>query len=208
MKYKRALSVAVLLGTAAIALSSCSSDSSSNAQKTALETAQSRKNYIPKNDVEAKNYNARQALADDPATLIWCSVFPTNPNIKPFTIPIVGKLTSGNKRPDPTLLSKTGNDYTYNPDLPGSDGMYGTSGEYRYGFDPAGQYHDFYNLETYCTTVPDIIQKQTTMISVANPSTDLNSLDVKLQEALKKCRDKNVDPSVACPEAVRILAGS
>jgi hypothetical protein len=178
-----------------------------SAQDAAKDAVASRKNYIPKNDVEGHNYNARQELADQPSSLIWCTVYPTNPNAKAFTVPIVGKLTSGNKRPYPTEVSVIDTDtphQEFNPELPGNDGFYGTSGEYRYGFDPAGNYHDFYNVETYCTSVPSIIQKQTTQIAITAEG-DLTLLDAKAQEALKACRAKDPDPSKPCPEAARLL---
>lgn len=189
-------------------LSACSGqqDNTPPAQKAAEQTANQRNNYIPKNDVEGHNYNARQALADNPSQIIWCSVYPTNPNVKAFTIPIVGKLTSGNKRPYST--SQVQNYYqssnTYSPELPGSDGFYGTSGEYRYGFDPSGNYHDFYNLETYCTSVPDVIQRQTTQIAITSTG-DIGLLSTQAEAAIKACRAKDPDPSKPCVEAARIL---
>lgn len=169
----------------------------------AIAIVQSRSVYNPKNDVEGKNYNARQKLADNPATIIWCSAYPTNQNVKPFTVPIVGKLTSGNKRPYPTLQDKTyENSGTYNPELPGPDGFYGTSGEYRYGFDPAGNYWDFYNVETVCTSEPTVIQKNTTDISVSVDPTAITTAEA----ALKVCRAADSDPSKPCDAAVVALA--
>lgn len=177
-------------------------------QQDAIDTAQNRQNYQPTHDVEGHNYNARQAIADNPATIIWCTVFPTSPNAKAFTVPIVGKLTSGNKRPYPTTQSLNGTDGNnriyYNPELPGPDGMYGTSGEYRYGFDPAGNYHDFYNVETYCTTVPNIVQKEQTTI-IVKTSADLAVADQQAEAAMKACRDKDPDPSHPCAAAAAIL---
>ena len=40
--------------------------------------------------------------------------------------------------------------------------MFGHSGEYRYGFSPAGVYSDFYDLATYCTSEPTVWQKEST----------------------------------------------
>jgi hypothetical protein len=191
-----------------LALVGCTSDTRSDQEK-AKDTAAHRQNYIPVNDVEGRNYNARQRIADQPSTLIWCTAYPTSPNAKAFTVPIVGKLTSGNKRPFPTMQDP-GNDTNagwFNPELPGPDGFYGTSGEYRYGFDPAGNYHDFYNLETYCTTLPNIVQKEQTTIIVGT-NADLSLVDKQVEAALVDCRKKDPDPSHACPAAARILAGS
>ena len=174
------------------------------------DIANNRQNYAPANDVEGNNYNARQRLADQPATLIWCTAFPTSPNAKAFTVPIVGKLTSGNKRPYSTSRTIIDGDTTgmeYEPEKAGPDGMFGNSGEYRYGFDPAGNYHDFYNLETYCTTVPNIIQKEQTTIIVRS-DTDLTSLDRQIEAALKACRAKDKAPDKTCPEAARLTGGA
>lgn len=196
--------IAAIASTAILA--ACTADQRAS-QQDAVDIAANRDNYVPKNDVEGHNYNARQAIADSPSTLIWCTAFPTSPNAKAFTVPIVGKLTSGNKRPYPNTQSLNGtggsDSVYYNPELPGPDGMYGTSGEYRYGFDPAGNYHDFYNLETYCTTVPNVLQKETTVVlSVAG---DLSLIDSRVEAALKDCRAKDPDPSHSCPAAAAIL---
>lgn len=206
--FRPGMLLAVLLAST-VFVAACTSNKDrvkTTAQDSAIDTAKTRNNYIPKNDIEGHNYNARQILADNPATLIWCSVYPQNPNVKPFTVPIVGKLTSGNKRPFPTQIVRTyENSGTYNPELPGSDGFYGTSGEYRYGFDPAGNYHDFYNLETYCTSEPTIIQKNTTDIMVSVSDDQLSAATNKAEAALTVCRKADPDPSKACPAAVDAL---
>lgn len=171
----------------------------------ARDAAANRNNYVGKNDVEGKNYNARLKLADNPSSLIWCSAYPTNPNVKPFTVPIVGKLTSGNKRPFPDETAHSNsNGNIYYDQQPDAQGMYGTSGEYRFGFDPAGNYHDFYGLEVYCTTVPTVIQKNTTEIAITT-SGDLGVIDKQVEAALAACHAKNTDPSVPCPAAAALL---
>lgn len=202
---KKVIAVGVL-AVALVGLAACTSDERSGQQQ-AQDIAKNRQVYSPKNDVEGHNYNARQALADNPATLIWCTAFPTNPNAKPFTVAVVGKLTSGNKRPYPTEQAVTSQDTRYNPELPGPDGFYGNSGEYRYGFDPAGNYVDFYNLETFCTNVPDVMQRQTTVIQL-NPGADAAAVDAQVEAALKACRAKDPDPSHACPAAMALLGSS
>lgn len=192
-----------------LVISACTDDQTTH-DNPGTDIAGGRVNYAPHNDVEGHNYNARQALADNPATIIWCTAFPTSPNAKAFTVPIVGKLTSGNKRPYPTEVTQIDTDtsgITYNPELPGPDGMYGTSGEYRYGFDPAGNYHDFYNIETYCTTVPNILQKETTVIVIRNDG-DLAQADAQAEAALAVCRAADPDPSHPCPGAVDVLGMS
>jgi hypothetical protein len=179
-------------------------------QDQAIDAAKNRQNYNPTNDVEGKNYNARQVIADNPATLIWCTAFPTSPNAKAFTVAVVGKLTSGNKRPYPTTQTVIDGDtlgYTYNPEIPGPDGMYGTSGEYRYGFDPAGNYVDFYNLETFCTNTPNVMQQQETIISIKTGS-NAALVDSQVEAALKACREKDPDPSHGCPAAAALLGAA
>jgi hypothetical protein len=127
--------------------------------------------YIPHNNVEFNNYNARQKIADDPTTILWCtSAFPI-PNSPMFTVPIVGKLTSSGKR-------------IANLSDPGPDGMTGTSSDYRYGFTPAGVYVDFYNLQTFCTTEPTVFQRSSTKIVLAIDG-NLSSAQAAAQAALK-----------------------
>lgn len=203
---KTAIPLVALAGVLAVA--GCSSESAPTPKtKTGEDIANGRQNVQLQNDVEGKNYNRRLTLADNPASLIWCTAYPTSPNAKAFTVPIVGKLTSGNKRPTPTEKVRIDTDTLgseYNPELPGPDGMYGTSGEYRYGFDPAGNYHDFYNIETYCTTVPTIVQKETTQIAISVDG-NLSSIDKKVEAALAECQKSNKDQTVACPKAAQIL---
>jgi len=203
---KRVLVALAIVGGLTLAFAAgCTEDE--RAPRTGENIAQDRQNYTPHNDVEGRNYNARQALADNPATLIWCTAFPTSPNARAFTVPIVGKLTSGNKRPEPISQIYVDTDNTgtwYNPDLPGPDGMYGTSGEFRYGFDPAGNYHDFYNLETYCTTVPNILQREQTLIIIGTDG-DLADIDQRAEAALATCRQTDTDPSHPCEAAADIL---
>lgn len=192
-----------------------SSDSSApSAQDEARRTAAERANYVPVNDVEGANYNGRQRLADDPSSIIWCTIYPSNPNVAPVTVPIVGKLTSGNKRPDPTSQGFAGGsdgtirDDFYTTELPGTDGFYGTSGEYRYGFDPAGNYHDFYNLETYCTSTPTVWQKNSTEITITVQGDQIGAAEERAEEALAACRETDPDPSHPCREAADVLGVS
>lgn len=199
---KAALAVCATL--ALLASAACDSPSPAPAAEQAKANADKRDNYVPKNDVEGRNYNARLRIADSPATLIWCSVYPTNPNVKPFTVPIAGKLTSGGKRPFADQNAKSSDRGVWYEEQPDAQGMYGTSGEYRYGFDPAGNYHDFYGLEVYCTTVPTVIQKNTTQIAVT-VSGDLGAIDHQVEVELAKCRQANPDPSAPCPAAAKLL---
>src|SRR3989344_3363645 len=113
----------LLLCVLVLTIVSCTAQDA--AYQEAVRNAQNAEYYIQVNGLERKNYNWRQEIADDPTTILWCtSAFPV-PSSPFITVPIMGKLTSGAKRP-------------YSTD-PGPGGMYGSSGEYRYGFGPAVQ---------------------------------------------------------------------
>lgn len=167
------------------------------AQNEAINRSQQRNLYIPTKDIEFNNYNERQKLADDPTAILWCTTAFPFPGTPLFTVPIVGKLTSGNKRPYPTSQVHVyyASNGTYNPELPGSDGMYGSSGEYRYGFTPAKVYVEFYNMPTYCTTEPSIWQKEKTELVLQS--------DPSLLDAQKRAQQALVSNNPA--EAQRIL---
>ena len=139
-----------LLITALLAFG-CKDTPQQRSQREATERAEARAAYVQKNDIEYQNYDRRQRISDDPSAIIWCtSSFGTTGSL--FTVPVVGKLTSGGKRPYP----KTGN--------PGPDGMYGSSGQYRFGFTPGGVYADWYNMSVFCTTMPMQWQREQTTI--------------------------------------------
>lgn len=146
-------------------------DNQQRAMQEAQNRAENRSAYVPRNDLEFNNYDRRQQLSDDPTAILWCtSAFPI-PSSPLFTVPIVGKLTSGGKRPFPAD--------------PGPDGMYGTSGDYRYGFTPADQYAEWYNMPTFCTTEPTIWQRKETVIVMQNDP-ELLTAQNAAREALKK----------------------
>lgn len=207
-RWRRCAVLAGLALVAVAALAGCTSHKDSTKSPTGQQIAANRAPVQLHNDVEGKNYNRRLSLADNPASLIWCTVYPTSPNAKAFTIPIVGKLTSSSKRPTPTEQTVIDTDTlgkTYNPEIPGPDGMYGASVPYQYGFDPAGNEHDFSAaLEMHCTSVPDIIQQETTQIAVKS-STSPGQLDSQVQAALAQCQKSNKDQSAACPAAAKLL---
>jgi hypothetical protein len=144
------------------------------AQMNATDLAQNRGNiYVMKNDTEFKNYNKRQEIADDPTTILWCTFAFPIPSSPLVTVPVVGKLTSGGKRP-----------FTISDTSPGPDGMYGSSGEYRYGFAPGDVYSDFYDIATYCTNKPMVWQREKTSI-VSGVDANLLAAQAAAQAALK-----------------------
>ncbi len=155
------------------------------AQAQAEKKAEGRNIFVQQNDIEFQNYNRRQQVADDPTTILWCTSAFNIPSSPLFTVPIVGKLTSGNKRPYPTERRNNYETADYFPEKPGPDGMYGSSGEYRYGFTPAGIYADWYNMATFCTTEPTVWQRESTVIVMELDQTLLTAHQ-QAREALKR----------------------
>lgn len=157
-----------------------------DAQNAANDKAADAEYYLTKNDLDRKNYNMRQKLADDPSTILWVTCMFPSPSSPMITVPIIGKLTSSNKRPYP--LSNTGTEDA------GPDGMYGSSAEYRYGFGPNGisEYYEFYNISTYATTMPTIWQREKTTIVMENDPV-LVAASNQAKEALKAGDSKKAE---------------
>lgn len=190
---KKKILVIALVGFVLL-LTACTSQD--QAQQEAINRARDREYYIPQNDVEARNYNWRLEIADDPSLILWCTFFPQNPSSPMITVPIMGKLTSGGKRP-----------FSGDTDLnPASDGMYGSSGEYRYGFGPSGkfEYYDFYGVETFCTTVPLTFQREKTII-VMEKDPILTAAGQQAQQALQ-AGDPNLANQILL-DAIRQVQG-
>jgi hypothetical protein len=146
--------------------------------------------YQPVNLLDYQNYNSKQKITDDPNTIMWCTYYPSNPNVKPFTTGYVGKTTSSGKRPFPTtqtrVVGESGGDYahswdvTYNPELPQPDQMYGTSAEYKYGFTPAGVYNEVEGIETSCSNELTTYAQNHTDISISvDPATKKTQNDAE-----------------------------
>lgn len=172
-------------------------------QQKVLDKAFGRRGYQQTSDIEYRNYEDREKLADDPSTIIWCTSAFSNPNAPMFTVPIRQKLTSGNKRPFPTTLTAdtTVNGYAVR-DLSDAWGMWGTSGEYRFGFTPAHKYWDFYNLETACTDEPKIWQSQKTVIVVESDPTLVNAQN-RARDFLRQGKPDEAEKALA--EAIRTV---
>lgn len=162
-----------------------------NAQIT--KHAHSRAPYIPKNDVEFKNYNQAQAVYDDPTNVLWCTFSFNNPSSPLVTVPVAGKLTSSST----TFFSPEhlAGDYADSSVLPSRsvDGLYHPNPpQYRYGFTPGGAYVDLYNLETYCSNKPTKFQRQHTKVSLeVDPG--LGAADASAQRALKAGHKADAD---------------
>jgi hypothetical protein len=135
--------------------------------------AQARTPYIPKNDVEFNNYNAAQRLYDSPDTIIWCSTTWGNASAPLVTVPVTGKLTSSSTtffNPERMRdLSGDGiNDTVPSGPARSVDGLFHPNPpQYRYGFTPGGQYVDFFNMPTFCTTALTKFQRQGTKVTVS-----------------------------------------
>lgn len=160
------------------------------AYQEAVNKAAQRRPYIQQNNIEFDNYDRRQKITDDPTIIQWCTSAFSVPGSPIFTVPVVGKLTSGNKRP---FSSE-----------PGPDGMYGSSGEYRFGFTPGGNYADWYNLETFCTTEPTVWQKERTEI-VLQTDAALFEAQKRAQQALQN--NKPEEANKILEEAIRNSQG-
>lgn len=187
MKIQALWKVVAILIAASFLLSACSERD--KVQNAISDRAENRRPYAPVNDVEFKNYDRRQQLADDPTAILWCTSSFSNPSSPMFTVPVVGKLTSGGKRPFPRNVDG---------DTLDSGGMYGESGEYRFGFTPNNIYADYYGMEVFCTNEPTVWQRQSTTI-VMQQDPVLLAAHQKAREALKANNPQ---------EAERILAES
>lgn len=142
--------------TISVSLLSACNSAQYQSQLDAQRRAESRSAYVPKDSLDFINYDKRQRISDNPSTIVWCTAAFNQPGIPLITVPIVGKLTSGGKRPFATD--------------PGPDGMYGSSGDYRYGFTPGGVMVDFSGIPTFCTTEPTVWQREKTQIVVETAS--------------------------------------
>lgn len=183
--------VAVLLATGALAgvVAGCSSGGAPSNQKAALDQvkndAASRVPYLPKNGVEWDNYNQSQKLYDDPSTIQWCTAFPQSSTDPVVTVPIAGKLTSSTTtafNPAQVINNDQSGSGVAIPN-PSVDGLYHPSPPpYRYGFTPGGQYVDFTDMPTICTTQPLEFQRQSISVKV---DSSLDNATHRAQKALQ-----------------------
>jgi len=116
------------------------------------------------------NYNQAQRLYASKTSIIWCTTTWGNPSAPMVTIPIQSKLTSSSVSFYPSSRAyRGGADHTdeYTPERRSVDGMYhGSPPPYRYGFTPGGQYVDFFNMPTLCTTALTKFQRQQTKLAI------------------------------------------
>jgi len=167
-----ALGVAVL----ALSMSACSGSSTPTKPDRGSQLAEAEKNFNERTapdvtgEAEYNNYiRAQEEVYDDPSSVIWCTVYPQSANAPIFTVPIQGKLTSSTVSFFPNERKEWVDGGEYNMEVmveaQSVDGMYhGSPPPYRYGFTPGGQYVDFMNLPTFCTTALTEFQKQSLLV--------------------------------------------
>lgn len=175
---------------ASVVFTACGGDESKTSDyKKVTNHAGDRHAYLPKNDVEFDNYNSAQKVYDSPSTIIWCSTTWGNASAPIVTVPVAGKLTSSTVSYFPATRQFVSSDDSpefHTPELRSVDGMYhGTPPPYRYGFTPGGQYVDFFNMPTFCTTALTKFQRQQTKIALT-PDQVAKAADIKAQDALKR----------------------
>jgi hypothetical protein len=200
---RRSILVTACLLAVGLTLAGCGGSSAQKAAQDASNHLQGQV-YQAKHHVEFRNYNLRQKVADDPSTILWCTFFPPTTGQEPFTVPIAGKLTSSNKRPyRATTEADNGAPGT---EVPGPDAMYGSSSEYRYGFDPTlSTYYDFTDLASFCTTSPTVWQANQTKIVVQTQST-LDNLSRAASAAIQRGDPKKALALLKQAEAVQTKA--
>lgn len=191
-RVSRILIVLALLAFAAFSLTACGGDDSAKqkavdqAEENIDQEAEERISYIPKHDWDFVNYDrAYKEVWDNPTSIVWCTFSFNNPSSPLVTVPVQTKLTSSSVsiRPNQQVRQYSGNG-SYTPEVRSVDGMYhGSPPPYRYGFTPGGQYVDFFNTETFCTTAPTKFQREATDVSLSI-DTGLESASERAEQAL------------------------
>lgn len=141
------------------------------------------------NSPDFRNYNQAQRLYASQTSIIWCTTTWGNPSAPMVTVPIQSKLTSSSVSIFPSSRSyRGGGDSTdeFTPERRSVDGMYhGSPPPYRYGFTPGGQYVDFFNMPTLCTTALTKFQRAETKLALAVDDT-AKAADLQAQAALRR----------------------
>lgn len=170
---KKLMTAAAVAALALGGLTACGESSSGGrAEQYAAQEKKSDKRAAPNvtGDAEYGNYmKAQEEVYDNPASVIWCTVYPENPAAPIFTVPIAGKLTSSSVSYFPGSKPEKwswGSEGGYMQEAKSVDGMYhGNPPAYRYGFTPGGQYVDFTALPTFCTTQLTEFQRQSLKVA-------------------------------------------
>lgn len=165
--------------------------------------------YVPPISMDYNNYMRAQKLYAQPDTILWCTTTWGNPSAPMVTIPVAGKLTSSSVSylPQDFIDTESGN-ATLRQAF-SNDGMYhGDPPPYRYGFTPGGQYVDFFNMPTLCTTAMTQFQRQQTNIALTIDPTAEQATQ-QAEAALKAGTDAqgNISPAAEA-HAQQILQGA
>lgn len=215
MRMRFVLLVAALT-VALVAVSGCDlggGDNSAQSKQKAQVNANARRQtaYIPHNKVEYNNYNNAQKLYDSPSTIIWCTTTWGNPSSPIITVPVAGKLTSSSTTFfQPTDFETSGD--TGIVAIPGRsvDGMFHPNPpQYRFGFTPGGQYVDFFDMPTFCTTALTKATRQQTKVALTIDPT-AQQATTEAEAALKAGTDPTTGTisSAAHAQAQKILEGA
>lgn len=209
---KKILSLIAAVLVAILALAGCAAGGNVDVAKAANQRArqhvqdQNASLTAPKikHNTEYNNYFKAQSTYDEPSTILWCSFTWGNASAPLVTVPVAGKLTSSSVSLFPSSQVKDfyETDGTYNPELPSVDGMFhGSPPPYRYGFTPGGQYVDFFNMPTFCTTSLTSFQRQATKVTLTVDK-QMRTAQNTAQAALADCVARKV---ANCPAAQTAL---
>lgn len=199
MKVVKKIAAVALVSVTALSMASCEDTVQKERLKEVTSNSVNRDAYIPQNDVEFNNYNKAQELFDNPATIIWCSAFPSTPSAPIITVPIAGKLTSSSSSYfSPERLDMNSGAVLQEKSV---DGMYhGSPPPYRFGFTPGGQYVSFEGgMDVVCTTSLTQFQKDKTYIQIEEDVA--HDQQAAAEEALKNGDHK------AAQDALKNLGG-
>lgn len=187
MKHRKAALLAAIAAAALLTTaSSCDDPNVDEASyKQVDEQAADRTPYLPKNDVEFDNYNRAQQLYDSPDAIIWCTTTWGNASAPLVTVPVAGKLTSSSVSYFPNGRVDYNSSGNLLVEARSVDGMFhGSPPPYRYGFTPGGQYIDFFNMPTFCTTALTEFQRQQTALSITVDDASI-AVQQQAEQALK-----------------------
>lgn len=182
----------------------------SNQSQQVDKRAENRQAYLPVHDVEFNNFDRAQKIYDSPSTIQFCSTTWGNPSAPIVTIPVAGKLTSSSVSVFSTEGHSTTDSGVYSFEKRSVDGMFhGTPPPYRYGFTPGGQYVDFFNMPTVCTTALTKFQREKTQVSLTIDKSAAVAT-AKAEKVLKAGTDPKTNriSAAANAEAQSILEGA
>jgi hypothetical protein len=170
---KRIIFVLVIVAIGVVFISCSNEDRAPTAQERTTELNQQNLATLPEpvTFLDFNNYRRWFELSEDAATIQWCTVFPPTPGQEPFTIAVVGKLTSSELTPFPTSFAWDPSDSSSGlrvAEKADPFGMYGVRASFLYGFTPTEQFYAIAGMGTLCTTEPLIIQRNNLAVSVAD----------------------------------------